>query len=192
MRRGYLQPKPVQQPRPLIVSAGTSGGGPGLRLKHADYSFQGGPDLDVIGGIARRTESRARELGVRGGRITFAPVVLADTEREAWRYFEWYVDELGDIEAARSQIRGSMAGGSQTFSPEAHLQMARYKVAGWGGGMPLVGTAEQIVERLVAYRELGYEGGIALGWVDMAQGGFAEFNEKVVPLMVEAGLRSAP
>ncbi|GAA2881094.1 LLM class flavin-dependent oxidoreductase [Pseudonocardia halophobica] len=189
VRRGYLQPKPVQRPRPLIVSAGTSGAGLDFALKHSDYSFQGGPDLDIVGGIARRTEARAQELGVRGGRITFAPVVLADTEAEAWRYFEWYVDELGDLEAAQNQIRGSMAGGSQSFSPEVHLQMARYKVAGWGG-MPLVGTAEQIVERLVAYKELGYDG-IALGWVDMAQG-LAEFNEKVLPLMVEAGLRSAP
>ena len=53
--------------------------------------------------------------------------------------------------------------------------------------MPLVGTAEQITEKLVTYHELGYDG-IALGWVDMGQG-LAEFNEKVVPLMVEAGLR---
>lgn len=189
VRRGYLQPKPVQRPRPLIVSAGTSGVGLDFALQRADYSFQGGPDFDVLGGIASRTEERARQLGVRGSRLTYAPVVLADTEAEAWRYFEWYVDELGDIEAARNQIRSSIAGGSQSFSPEAHMQMARYKVAGWGG-RPLVGTAEQIVEQLLAYHALGYEG-IALGWVDMAAG-LAEFDEKVVPLMVEAGLRQAP
>ncbi|HLU56130.1 MAG TPA: LLM class flavin-dependent oxidoreductase [Pseudonocardia sp.] len=186
VRRGYLQPKPVQRPRPLIVSAGTSKVGLDFALTRADFSFQGGPDIEFMRGVAQRTDERARELGVRGGRLTYAPVVLADTEKEAWRYFNWYVDEMGDIEAAKNQIRASLAGGSQTFTPEYHLQMARAKVAGWGG-MPLVGTAEQITEKLVTYHELGYDG-IALGWVDMGQG-LAEFNEKVVPLMVEAGLR---
>jgi hypothetical protein len=40
---------------------------------------------------------------------------------------------------------------------------------------------------LLDLHKLGISG-IALGWVDYVDG-FAEFNERVIPLMIEAGLR---
>jgi alkanesulfonate monooxygenase SsuD/methylene tetrahydromethanopterin reductase-like flavin-dependent oxidoreductase (luciferase family) len=59
-------------------------------------------------------------------------------------------------------------------------------VAGWGG-FPLVGTAEQIVEKLALISEAGVDG-VALGWVNYEEG-MQQFVGEIQPLMEKAGLR---
>jgi alkanesulfonate monooxygenase SsuD/methylene tetrahydromethanopterin reductase-like flavin-dependent oxidoreductase (luciferase family) len=93
---------------------------------------------------------------------------------------------MGDFEAA-ANTRDQMIGGGSSSLP-LHVQQAltRGLVIGWGA-KPLIGTPEQVVDQLLELHKLGMSG-IALGWVDYVDG-FAEFNERVVPLMIEAGLR---
>jgi dimethylsulfone monooxygenase len=54
-------------------------------------------------------------------------------------------------------------------------------------GRPLVGTPEQIVDRFGQLADIGV-GGVAMTWVNF-QEGISQFNEQVLPLMVQAGLR---
>lgn len=185
MSGACADPKPVQA-RPLLIAAGSSPSGLDFALRRCDFTFQGGPSFDFLDGVRSRTDARARELGVTSQAITFAPVFLADTEREARRYYEWVVDEMGDGDAARAQIERSIAGGGRSIDPDIHRAAVRSKISGFGG-RPLIGTPEQVVEQLLEYHRLGYRG-IGLGWVD-TYAGAGEFVEKVVPLMVEAGLR---
>jgi alkanesulfonate monooxygenase SsuD/methylene tetrahydromethanopterin reductase-like flavin-dependent oxidoreductase (luciferase family) len=56
------------------------------------------------------------------------------------------------------------------------------------GALPLVGTAEQVAEQLVRMHDLGI-GGVALGWLDYAEG-IERFNAEVMPLLRQAGLRT--
>jgi dimethylsulfone monooxygenase len=188
VKRGYAQPKPVQKPRPLIISAGTSPAGLDFALRKADFNFQGAGSFEMLEETVKRTRARAAELEVTPRAITHGLVVLADTEKEAWRYYDWVVDEAGDKEAASLQIERSIAGGGRSIDPDVHRSLLRNKVSGWGG-RPLVGTADQIVDQLLEYRRIGYCG-IALGWVDMIDG-IGEFNEKVLPLLEQAGLRTS-
>ena len=62
----------------------------------------------------------------------------------------------------------------------------RAVVAGWGA-IQLVGTPEQIVEKLLQISEVGTDG-LALSWLHY-ESGIDQFNEQILPLMVEAGLR---
>lgn len=68
------------------------------------------------------------------------------------------------------------SGQAQLMPPEAVAAM-RLRFTAGAGGFPLVGTAEQICERL----EL-------LTWVDYDDG-LARFNADVLPLLEKSGLR---
>jgi FMNH2-dependent dimethyl sulfone monooxygenase len=185
-KRGYLQPKPIQSPRPVVVSAGTSPVGLDFALTHADFTFQGGPDWESLEGTARRTQDRAKELGSSAGLLAFSSIVVKDTEKEARRYFEWYVDECGDHDGARALVERVVSGGAQSIPPEVMRQQIRGWVAGYAA-LPLIGTAEQIVDQLSQYNKIGYSG-VALSWLDYSEG-IERFNAEVLPLMKEAGLR---
>ena len=66
--------------------------------------------------------------------------------------------------------------------------MQRQLIAGWGG-VPLVGTPEQIVNRFGELHDIGIDG-VALTRVNYREG-IDQFNEQVLPLLVEAGFRGA-
>ena len=185
MKRAYLQPKPVQKPRPIIVNAGTSSAGMEFAARHADYSFQGGLSLEETKKANDRMRQHAAEHGREIGTLGTGVVVCADTEREAQKVFDWYVDELGDFDAARNMAEGMIAGAS-TLPAEVVGGIMRAFVIG-SGGVPLVGTPEQIVDKLLQISAIGTDG-IALSWLHY-ESGLDQFNEQILPLMIEAGLR---
>jgi alkanesulfonate monooxygenase SsuD/methylene tetrahydromethanopterin reductase-like flavin-dependent oxidoreductase (luciferase family) len=186
VKRGYLQPKPVQRPRPLVVSAGTSPAGLDFALTRADACFQGGPDWSFLEDTMKRTRERAAVLGQQKDLLSFSAVVVKDTEKEAQDYFHWYVDERGDFETANTLVDQVISGDVRSVSAETVRSFARAYVVGYGA-LPLVGTAEQVTEQLVRMNQTGYAG-VALSWLDYGEG-IDRFNAEVLPLMEEAGLR---
>ena len=187
MKRAYLQPKPVQRPRPIIVNAGTSAVGLDFAARRCDFSFQNisFDDFEELKKLNVRMRARAAELGRSIGVLSTGIVVCADTEREAQRFFTRFVDELGDFEAARNLVDKLLEGKSAV--PEAVVDgMIRAVIAGFGA-VQLVGTPEQIVEKLLQIKEVGIDG-LALSWLHY-ESGIDQFNEQILPLMVEAGLR---
>jgi alkanesulfonate monooxygenase SsuD/methylene tetrahydromethanopterin reductase-like flavin-dependent oxidoreductase (luciferase family) len=56
------------------------------------------------------------------------------------------------------------------------------------GGYPLVGTAEQIVDELANLAGIGVDGCL-ISWVSYKEE-LVQWNEEVLPLMVQAGLRA--
>jgi FMNH2-dependent dimethyl sulfone monooxygenase len=186
IRNAYVAPQPPDRKRPPIIAAGQSKAGLDFALSRADFNFQAGPDVDVLGGLAKSAQERARELDSSTRLLTFGPIIVKDTEAEARRYYEWYVNENGDFGAAAALIEGLLRGGGQGLPDDVRARMHRSYVAGWGG-VPLMGTPEQVVNQMLDLRAHGYAG-YAGGWLDYREG-LGEFNEKVLPLMVEAGLR---
>ena len=64
--RRLLQPKPLQRPWPLIMSAGNSPAGRDFAARHADLNFALGPDLPTLATTcADINASRASAMGVR-------------------------------------------------------------------------------------------------------------------------------
>jgi dimethylsulfone monooxygenase len=183
-KAAYLSPRPVN--RPVIVQAGLSPEGMKFAAKHADFAFQSYPEIDKLTEMGRDVRRHAaafdREIGV----LVTAYVVCADTEAEAKRFHDHYVDELGDFAAADNLIDQLIGGQARSWPAEAYRSMARGLVASWGA-YPLVGTPEMIVEKLAELRSIGVSG-VGLSWVDY-QSGIEQFDQQVVPLMVDAGLR---
>lgn len=186
-RQAILAPRPVQQPRPVIVQAGSSPTGMDFAARHADFAFQIHPEIDEVAGMNKRLREIAaghgREIGVLGT----AYVVCADTEAEARRYHDHYVDDLGDFAAAGNLIEQLIGGQARSWPEESFRAMARGMVAGWGG-YPLVGTPDMIVDQLLRLKAAGIDG-LGLSWLEY-ESGLARFNEQVLPLMVSAGLRN--
>jgi alkanesulfonate monooxygenase SsuD/methylene tetrahydromethanopterin reductase-like flavin-dependent oxidoreductase (luciferase family) len=184
-----LQPKPLQQPFPVIVNAGQSPTGMRFGARHADYSFQATPQLDSLTELAERARAAAREVGKPElGILTYGPMVCRDTEQEVRSYLHHYVDERGDWQAARDLVKALLAGGGQSVPSDVIVKMEREFVQGWYG-YPLFGTPEQIVDEMLKLKAAGIDG-IALSWVDYEQG-VRDVNEKLLPLMRQAGLRAA-
>jgi len=187
-KKARAMPKPLQKPYPVIVNAGQSPAGRLFGAKHADFSFQTfGNDLAGLKALVEDTRRVAwkefkREIGV----LIHAYVVCGETEKEARDYERYYVDERGDWEAAEGLIRTLIGAKTQGFPLERLRQMQREMIAGWGS-YPLVGTAEQIVEKIQELANIGVDGA-GLVWVNF-EAGIDQFAKKVVPLMVQAGLR---
>lgn len=187
MKGARINPKPVQKPYPPIVNAGLSPAGRAFGAKHADFTFVNDPDVERLRGFAADIRAEAfRAYGREIGMLNHGYVVCRDTEKEALDYVHYYVDELGDWSAAAAYADVFARGGGQSLTKETVLAAQRSFVAGFHG-FPFVGTAEQIVDKMLALADAGING-CALHWVDF-EAGVELFNERVLPLMVQAGLR---
>jgi len=183
INQGYLSPKPVQQPHPVLLNAGNSEEGREFSAREVDFNFitiataeQGG---ELVRDIHRRAATYKRQCGV----MSFALVCCRDTEEEAKALYQHIVDE-GDWEAARN-IMSLLGMESESFNEQVKHFSERF-IAGWGG-YPLVGTPEQVVDKMKELHELGVEG-LILAWLDYHEE-MKYFGERVLPLMVQAGLR---
>ena len=183
--RAYAEPKPVQQPHPLVMSAGVSPAGRAFAAQHADMNFLLAADLEGVKEIAtdvrRLAAQYEREVSVWG----MAVPVIGDTEKEAREYFHYYVDEKGDWEAARNLLDNVMPE-SESFDPARAQEMLRHLVEGYAA-LPIVGTAEQVADGLIEFHKAGVDG-LTLSWVNYEEG-LARFSAEVLPLLEQAGVR---
>lgn len=180
---GFLDPKPVQQPYPVIVNAGVSDAGREFAARHVDFNFITMDSLASATATAKDVRARAhahdREIGVLGNGF----VLVRDTEEEARQAFDAII-AAGDWGAAHNIMR-LLGIESDSFNAQIE-QYAKRFVAGWGGHL-LVGTPEQVVDGFIALEKAGVDG-MALIWHDYDHE-IPYFGERVLPLMRQAGLR---
>lgn len=184
--KAYAEPKPVQKPHPLIMSAGVSPAGRRFAARHADLNFVLFPSLDVGRVLVNEIKSLARqEFGRELLVFGLGYIVCRDTEHEAREFEHYYVHERGDWKGVRKLLH-TLLPNSQSASPEQYEAMAANFIAGYSA-LPLVGTPEQVVEGMLRMSQAGLDG-ITLSWVDY-ESGLTQFREQILPLMVQAGLR---
>jgi alkanesulfonate monooxygenase SsuD/methylene tetrahydromethanopterin reductase-like flavin-dependent oxidoreductase (luciferase family) len=184
IRDGYLLPKPVQDPYPVLINAGSSPAGREFSAREVDFNFVSVDTLENGREMVRDVKRRASAYGRSIGTMTYGLVVAGDTEREARRRYD-YIVEKGDWEATNNIMRVL---GVESGSFDAQIKrFAERFIAGWGG-YPLVGTPQQIVDQMIALSEIGIEG-IILSWLDYSEE-IDYFGARVLPLMEQAGLRA--
>jgi len=186
IKDGYLLPKPVQAPYPVLINAGSSPAGREFSAREVDFNFVSVDTLENGREMVRDVKRRAFEHGRTIGTMTYGLVVARDTEREARRQYD-YIIEKGDWEATRN-IMHVLGVESGSFDTQIK-QFAERFIAGWGG-YPLVGSPEQIVDQMLALSEIGIEG-IILSWLDYSEE-IEYFGRRLLPLMEQAGLRNRP
>ena len=123
----------------------------------------------VTGGGSGIGADCARRFCSQGARVTISGRRLEKLEAVK--------DELGE--------RCRVVQGDVTAQADREA-MAANLIAGYGA-IPLVGTAEQIVDGMLAFSNAGLDG-ITLSWVNYEEG-LTQFRDTLLPMMQQAGLR---
>jgi alkanesulfonate monooxygenase SsuD/methylene tetrahydromethanopterin reductase-like flavin-dependent oxidoreductase (luciferase family) len=190
IKKGYLQPKPIQSAHPAIMNAGGSERGRHFATRHCDLAFTGLRtfDFDVNAAHVKSYRTMAREEYKRDVQVWgSAYIVQGETEKEAHEFYNYYVHQKGDWDAAMNVVN-TMASeiNERDYPPERRRAMAEAFVAGWGG-FPLIGTKEQVVDGLKMLSKVGFDG-VLLSWPRFERG-MREFRDVTYPLVKQAGLR---
>jgi alkanesulfonate monooxygenase SsuD/methylene tetrahydromethanopterin reductase-like flavin-dependent oxidoreductase (luciferase family) len=189
VKDAFSEPKPYNKGagRPVLICAGASGKGMHFTAKFCDFNFGFMQDMEAGAAWVKKVKDIAREeYGRELGTFTSCPVVVRETEKEAKDYYDYYVNEKGDWEACEN-ICEVLQVQSQNHSAEMYQKFKERFIAGWGG-FPIVGTPEQVTDKLIALSNTGVDGTL-LTMVDYNEE-LPFFNERVMPLLKQAGLRN--
>ena len=184
----YAEPKPLQQPRPPVMSAGVSPAGRKFAAKHADMNFILAPDLDaaratVIDVKQTARKEFSRDVEVWGNAAIFCRATL----REAEEYYHYVIDEVGDRVAAANLLDTfTVESASQSQDPELREAYLRNMMAGYSG-FPVVGTPQMVAEFLLEMADCGMAGA-TLSWPDY-NAGLQQLGQDILPILEEKGLR---
>jgi FMNH2-dependent dimethyl sulfone monooxygenase len=178
------EPKPLQDPYPLILNAGGSTAGMDFAAREADFNYAIVEDFESGRAYVDKAKAHARDNYDRDLRLLGnATVICRDTKAEAVRYRD-HILEMGDRVAARNSLK-EFGIGSESFSEELRQMEDEWIVR--MGSYPLYGTPEEVAEGLLALSEIGLDG-VMLASLDYYDE-LGIFNERVMPLLVEMGLR---
>jgi FMNH2-dependent dimethyl sulfone monooxygenase len=184
-----LKPKPLntpERPHPEIFQGGNSTAARAMAGRVSDWYFSNGKDFDGvteqiqdIGRSAAAAGRTAPKFGLNGF------LIARDTEAEARDTLQEIVakadrEAVEGFGSAVKQAGQSTADGKGMWQDSSFEDLVQYN-DGFRTG--LIGTPEQVAERIVAYRRLG---------VDLFLFGFlhyleevAYFGKKVLPLVRE-------
>ncbi len=181
------QPKPIQQPYPALMNAARSDRGQEFVARHCDIAFVRGSDSvslqQRIAGYRRQArESSGREIQIWCNCF----VVQRDSKLAAEEYVDRIVEEYGDDGYLDTFIR--IQNPSVDRLPTAQREAMRRNLKRVVGGEQLLGNSAEIAQAVSTLSAKGVDG-ILLNWVDPLDG-VARFNQEVMPLLVQAGLRS--
>lgn len=188
IKKGYLQPKPIQGPFPAIMNAGGSERGRHFAAKYCDivYTVLTSTDLDDCRAHVKAYRDMAyREYGRDIKVWSLAYIVQGETEKEARDFYNYYVHERGDWVAAEN-VCSTLGMTAKTIPPERMQVMKEHFVAGWSG-YPIIGSKEQIVDGLRKLSDIGLDG-VLLSWPKFDEQ-MTEFRDSIYPMVVQAGLR---
>ncbi|MEU3184796.1 dimethylsulfone monooxygenase SfnG [Streptomyces sp. NPDC006923] len=187
-----LKPKPLstpERPHPEIFQGGNSTAARAMAGRVSDWYFSNGKDFDGVTEQIGDVRAAAADAGrrVRFGLNGF--LIARDTEAEAREVLREIVAKA-DTEAVRGfgsavrQAGRSAADGKGMWQDSSFEDLVQYN-DGFRTG--LIGTPEQIAERIVAYKRLG---------VDLFLLGFLHyleeveyFGKRVLPLVRELEAR---
>jgi FMNH2-dependent dimethyl sulfone monooxygenase len=186
--RGFSEPKPIQQPYPVVMNAGTSPAGRAFAARHSDLIFAGLTELDTaarqIADIKRFTrEEHGREIAVFGR----GHVVCRDSEREARAHWDLVHRDRADVEGARNVVSLNIPNSQSADWESIDMQRIIQGMVGGFWALPLVGTPDQVAQRILDLHAAGMDG-IALSWPNYDEG-LEQMERALLPRLVQAGVR---
>jgi dimethylsulfone monooxygenase len=175
-----LEPKPLQRPRPTIYAGGESPAAKALIAERCDAWLTHGDPPDVIGRKVDDLRARRERLGLppmRFGAAGYA--VVRPTEAEAQR-------EVARITDVRGSARGyaNYQDWIQNTQLEQRVSLEDYSVSNRGLRSGLVGTPEQVAERILEFERAGLELLLLQSSPQIEE--MERFAEEVIPLVRSA------
>ncbi|MBA3272685.1 MAG: LLM class flavin-dependent oxidoreductase [Chthoniobacterales bacterium] len=148
-----MQPKPITKPRPVIYAGGESEAAKELIAERCDaYVMHGDP--------AKRIREKVADMSARRDRKGLPPMtygvaafsIVRDTEREAKRELERITDvkqSAGGYDNYQQWLAGT--------NLDRKVSLEDYSVTNRGLASGLVGTPEQVQERVAEFEEAGVD-----------------------------------
>lgn len=178
-----LKPKPLQRPHPEIFQGGSSRAARDMASRVSDWYFTNG---NTVEGIKAQVDDIRAKAAANGHRVKVgvnAFIIARDTEEEAQAVLQEIIDKA-DPEAVNAfgdavkQAGKASPEGEGNWAKSTFQDLVQYND---GFKTNLIGTPQQIAERIVALKAVG---------VDLVLSGFlhfqeevAYFGEKVLPLV---------
>lgn len=197
---GASFPAPVQKPHPPLYFGGSSPAGKRTAVETADVYLMWAEPLDWIGEQIAEMERLRRELKREKGidrplRYGLrAQVLVRETEEEAWNEARAIVSKIDReaLEQSQQRFSGTDATNQKRQNELRERSRANDYVVGpnlWaglslvrgGGSMLLVGTPEQLSDRLLEFVDVGISSFILSGYPNLEE---AEITgELLLPLV---------
>ena len=184
----FSEPKPVQRPWPVLMSAGISPAGRAFAAEHVDLIFAAIDDPAKVAQVVADIKQLARDRHGKQLRVFGrAHITCADTAEQAAARYHDVIIRHGDQHAARNVLSQLMAN-SQTIDWESASmrQLSEAVIRGYFAH-PLTGTAEQIAESMAQLADAGLDG-LAVTFNDY-EDGLQRYEHELLPLLARAGLR---
>ncbi len=183
-----LKPKPIQKPSIEVFQGGSSRAARDMASRVSDWYFTNGNTVEEIQKQvddirAKQTNNHQVKIGVN------AFIIARDTEAEAQAVLQEIIDQA-NIEAVNAFDDATRQAGAASPEGEGNWAKSTFEdLVQYNDGFKtnLIGTPEQIAERIVALKNVG---------VDLILSGFLHFieeveyfGEKVLPLVRELELQ---
>ncbi|MBH8573431.1 dimethyl sulfone monooxygenase SfnG [Nostocaceae cyanobacterium CENA369] len=187
---GWVKPKPVNQnPHPEIFQGGNSKAARRMASRVSDWYFMNGNTIEGVQEQIQEVSALARQEGrkVKFGLNAF--ILVRDTEAEAHAVLREIIAQA-DKEAVEGFGEAVKHAGASTHERQGMWANSNFEdLVQYNDGFRtgLIGTAEQVADRIRQYYEVG---------VDLILGGFlhysddlAAFGHSVIPLVREIEAR---
>lgn len=180
-----LKPKPLQQPHPEIFQGGSSRAARDMASRVSDWYFTNGNTVEGIKAQVDdiREKAKANNHHVKIGVNAF--IIARDTEAEAQAVLQEIIDKANP-EAVNAFGDAAKEAGAASPEGEGNWAKSTFEdLVQYNDGFKtnLIGTPQQVAERIVALKAAG---------VDLVLAGFLHFieeveyfGEKVLPLVRE-------
>lgn len=167
-----LKPKPLQQPHPEIFQGGSSRAARDMASHVSDWYFTNGNTLEGIKAQIDdiRSKAAANNHHVKIGVNAF--IIARDTEEEAKAVLQEIIDKANP-QAVKDFYTATREAGAATKENEGNWAKSTFEdLVQYNDGFKtnLIGTPQQIAERIVALKAIG---------VDLILSGFLHFIEEV-------------
>jgi alkanesulfonate monooxygenase len=200
LRNGLLtRPHPV---RPEIFLGGSSAAARQVAARHADILLAWGEPPQALASFIDAARAEARRHGREISFGTRFHVIARDTSAEAWGVARQLLDGMDParIQQAQERFRASESEGQRrmtalhggrTDSLEVYPNVwAGYGLVRPGVGTALVGSHDEIAERIDEYHSIGVEHLILSAQPHLEEA--YSFGEGVLPLLRKRGLLGSP
>lgn len=183
VEQAYLQPKPLQVPRPPVMNAAFSPRGHRFAAQYADIAFVSAVDAASAGKQAAQIREQAASFGREIQVWMATSVVCADSDAAAARLVERYEGVDADMPATRNAIQWTM--GAQ-MGEDQRASLAR-TLASTMAGYPLIGSPDTIAAEIAELSAAGIDG-ICQTFMNYEEG-LPQFISEVLPAIERTGVR---
>jgi alkanesulfonate monooxygenase len=193
-------------PAPDIYFGGSSAAAGPVAAKHADVYLTWGEPPELV---SEKLAWMREQASAEGRTLRFGlriHTLSRDTSEAAWEHAQWFLDGLDPATVAKAQtaLNASESTGQQrmlalregrtSFTSARELEVAPNLWSGvglvrGGAGTALVGSHEEVADRIEDYHRLGIDEFILSGYPHVEEA--YSFAEGVMPVLARRGLLAA-